>query len=130
MPRETTRPTYVRKRREVLIYSLDLLNQIAYLKIDLIVEDSQNNISTPVTPLYEQRFAQNLSIKAKAAKGNFDPRELASYFENNVLRTVYIPYQPLDPNHGNHIREIIDYAGVVYTEYRGETHKSGAENFV
>jgi hypothetical protein len=96
-----------RKYRDVaLLYDTDF-NEQELIKIRLTIWD-RNNILTPVTPLYEARFRDDYSNPIPARR--FDPRRLGTCrIDGNreVRRTVYLPYNPTNPNLSAQIRETL-----------------------
>jgi hypothetical protein len=129
MPLSKTKATYLRRKKHLLRYDLDLLSKQVLIEIAIIIEDGQTSIITPITPLYEARFE---SFK-RTVKRSFKPRELDCCFvaANNkeVHRIVYIPYLPGSVNHKAQTREYLNLEVVTLT-YKGESHSSNYESFV
>ncbi|MGL5874014.1 MAG: hypothetical protein ACRC2R_16870 [Xenococcaceae cyanobacterium] len=129
MPKVKTQKTYVKRKKYLLRYDLDLLSKQALIEIFLIIEDDTTNIVTPVTPLYQARFEPY----SRTAKRNFKPRELDCCFVANnvgVRRTVYIPYLPGSINHKAQTREYSLLEAIATLTYKGESHVSNYESFV
>lgn len=128
MPKSKTKETYTKRKKQLLRYDLELLSKQVLIEISITIEDSRNNITTPVTPLYEARFEPF----SKTVKRDFEPRNLDCCFVSNdaeVHRTVYIPYLPGNAEHKAQTIEVLNYAGVSSLTYKGETHKDSYENY-
>lgn len=122
--------TYVRYDDKVLEYDYDLLSRKALLRIKLIVEDSQGNITTPITPSYQARFKTDVNERVPARPKQLSPRQLDLCFVKNnkeVHRTVYNPYKPNTFEHKQLIREIINLPRVETVKYKGEVYTSDYE---
>lgn len=132
MPTANTPRTYQKRRRRLLRYDMDILARQALFVVVVIIEDRQNNIVTPVTPLYEARL-ETYSKAAAAVARNFEPRQIECCFafnNNPVIRTVYVPYLPGTSNHKAQTAETLNYPGVVTGTYSGESHKSNYEAYL
>lgn len=109
----------------ILRYSRDD-NKEQLLRIRLKVKENNQDIQNPVTPLYQARIVNELSIKVPG-RGNFEPRQLTLCYENpsnatgETNLTVYVPYHPTDTNWKEQIRETYDYANALSIVYNGET---------
>jgi hypothetical protein len=128
------KPFYRKVKRRILRYDLDLLNKSLIFRIDLTIEDSKNNITTPVVPLYEARF-QTGNVKDVPARPNdFDPRHLICKSQGAegqlVERTVYIPYLPSTIEARQQIKQTINLESVACAEYHGERWDRGLEQRV
>ena len=132
MPTAKAKATYQKRKRRLLRYDMDLLSKQVLFAVVLVIEDRQNNIVTPVTPLYEARL-ETYTKAAAAVKRNFDPREIECCFAvegKPVTRDVYIPYIPGSANHKAHAHEVLNYPGIMTGTYRGESHASNYEAYL
>jgi hypothetical protein len=132
MPTANTKSTYQKRRRRLLRYDMDILARQVLFTIVIILEDRQNNIVTPITPLYEARL-ETYTKAAAAIDRDFDPRQIECCFVFNntpVIRTVYVPYLPGSVNHKGQTQETLNYSGVVTGTYQGESHSSNYEAYL
>lgn len=122
--------SYKKVKRKALLYALDLPNQQVLLRIDLTIE-SADNVTTPITPLYQARFTED-NPNALPAR-SFDPRLLSCCYVKDgkeVNRTAYNPYRPTTTEHKELVRELYQVSGIKAITYRGETHERNYERFI
>lgn len=132
MPTAKTKSTYQKKRRRLLRYDMDVLARQVLFRVDLIIEDPQTNIVTPITPLYEVRL-ETWTKASAVIERNFEPREIKCCFSFNntpIIRTVYVPYLPGVTNHKNQTQETLNYRGVITATYSGESHTNNYEAYL
>lgn len=129
MPKSNTKETYTKRKKYLLRYDLEVLSKQILIEISITTEDSRNNITTPVTPLYEARFEPF----KRTAKRSFEPRFLDCCFIVNdaeVHRTAYIPYLPGTTEHIAQTREYLNIGNINSLTYKGETHRDNYEAFL